>query len=449
MNLKPYLFLGAALAIPFASAQAAKSDYSISVDHSDGLYDMGETATFAIENKNPDSSKTAEYRLTKNLWKTLDTVSLDTAAANQEVTYTSRESGWFRCSVLLPGERRPAAMSGIVFGADSFEPTRETPADFDKFWNQQKARLAASPAEAIVSPVTSEQFAIETQNPDHLAKVQRLEAMGYSYFNVEIPTPGTEPMRGYFAMPSDSSAGENPAILVFHAAGVKGGWCRSSLVNTLAMAEKYKALVLDINAHGMLNGQPQSYYDELEDGELKNYRYQGNDDRDNNYFLGMNLRLLRGIDFLCSRPEWDGKNLITYGVSQGGGQALAAAGLDSRVSATIAIVPALSNIAGEIPGWPGLNKAKTGTPEGDVVEKTMSYFDTVNFASRIQGDTLITVGLSDTTCPAPSVFAVYNQIKAPKEIISVPDGTHHGLSVPSSDLRKIYHNFILKHTKNE
>ena len=99
------------------------------------------------------------------------------------------------------------------------------------------------------------------------------------------------------------------------------------------------ALSFDLNAHGMLNGQPDSYYDSLQQNDLKNYPYIGLGSKKDFYFRGMYLRLMRTLDFLTSQPEWDGKRIMVIGESQGGGQALATAGLDHRVTAVIATVP--------------------------------------------------------------------------------------------------------------
>ena len=46
----------------------------------------------------------------------------------------------------------------------------------------------------------------------------------------------------------------------------------------------------------------------------------------------MFVRLARALDFLTTRPEWDGKTLAVIGHSQGGCQALVAGGLDERVT---------------------------------------------------------------------------------------------------------------------
>ena len=123
------------------------------------------------------------------------------------------------------------------------------------------------------------------------------------------------------------------------------------------------ALCFDLNAHGMLNGQPDEYYNNLDAGELKNYYVSGLESREDFYFRGMYLRLIRTIEFLTRQPEWDGKRILVIGESQGGGQALAAAGLDSRVSAVVATVPAMCDW-GCAGGTPGRSLGSARLPAG-------------------------------------------------------------------------------------
>ena len=83
-------------------------------------------------------------------------------------------------------------------------------------------------------------------------------------------------MRGYFAKPKSAVPKSLPIVLFVHAAGVKGSWCLAqpeTAVNYAKMGNG--ALAFDLNAHGMLNGQPQEYYDDLEAGELKGYYLSG------------------------------------------------------------------------------------------------------------------------------------------------------------------------------
>ncbi|WP_309383133.1 acetylxylan esterase [Cerasicoccus frondis] len=446
MALKKSILTTLIATLSWVPVHAAQSQYSVSVDHPDGVYAIGETAVFQVKRDEAAIGDIAEYRIWQNRWDTVSTQPLNSQLVDEAISYTSPEHGWFRCSVRLPDVKRPAAEAGVIFGTEAFQPKLPPPDDFDAFWARQKERLAASPATPTIEPLTAEQFELEAKNPDHRNKINRI-AEGFTYANVEIPCLDVQPVRGYYSAPKDAAPGSCPAIILFHAAGVDGGWCRSSLVQTLSYAEKYNAIVIDINAHGMLNGQPQSYYDRLAEGELKNYRHQGNQNRDDFYFLGMFLRLMRAIDFLCDQPEWDGQHLVAYGISQGGGQVLAAAGLDERVSAAVAIVPGLCDISGDISGWPGLGKAEIGTTEGDAIANTMRYFDAVYFSARSKADTLLAVGLIDITCPPPGIFAAYNQLPSSKRIISVPDQGHHQMSVPTSQLRREYEDFIKEHLK--
>ena len=42
-------------------------------------------------------------------------------------------------------------------------------------------------------------------------------------------------------------------------------------------------------------------------------------DRRTYYFRSVYLRIVRGLDYLSSRDDWDGKTLLLTGRSQGGG----------------------------------------------------------------------------------------------------------------------------------
>lgn len=79
-------------------------------------------------------------------------------------------------------------------------------------------------------------------------------------------------------------------------------------------------IALDYNAHGIPNGKPKEFYDELAKKDLKDYRYAGADNRDNSFFRVLYLRTMRALEFLMKQPEWDGKILVVNGTSQGGGR---------------------------------------------------------------------------------------------------------------------------------
>jgi cephalosporin-C deacetylase-like acetyl esterase len=304
-----------------------------------------------------------------------------------------------------PGFLQMRARSGkaSVLAAAGVEPLKlkpslPVPEDFDSFWKGQKALLAAVPMKA-------KKTRVETK------------AVGVELEDVQVDCVGEVPVSGYLAKPAGAKAKSLPAILTVHGAGVVSG---SAGVVSWAVREG-GLLAMDINAHGLPNGRPAAFYKALAAGALKDYRVKGREDREQVYFKGMFLRLVRAIDFLTAEPEWDGKTLIVYGSSQGGFQALAAAGLDERVTFICAGVPAGCDHsgmkAGRIAGWP---KLVAVDDRGQPVEASLQaarYYDAVNFASRARcRGAAVTVGFVDATCPPTSVYAAFNALTVPKKM---------------------------------
>lgn len=145
------------------------------------------------------------------------------------------------------------AIIGLVVDPDNFNPGTKRPKDFNRFWKQQKKELRS--------------LSINVKS-----KLVKDIEPGYSCSDVDINCTGPKPARGYFAKPESAEPKTLPIVLFVHAAGVKGSWCLSQPENAVRFAKMGKGtLAFDLNAHGMLNGQPQEYYDKLEQGELKNF----------------------------------------------------------------------------------------------------------------------------------------------------------------------------------
>jgi len=199
----------------------------------------------------------------------------------------------------------------------------------------------------------------------------------------------------------------------------------------------------------MINGQSVDYYLELERGELRNYYHQGVEDRDEYYFRGMYLRLIRTLDFLTSQPEWDGERILVLGESQGGGQSLVAAGLDERVSAVVATVPAMCNFYGTfdnaIGGWPDPMGTKS---DKEKMLETIPYFDAAHILKGSKATFVTEIGLIDVTCPSYSVYAALNQVKGKKITLGVPYRGHQMNSRRHKDHYEIWDNTVHK-TKND
>lgn len=201
-------------------------------------------------------------------------------------------------------------------------------------------------------------------------------------------------------------------------------------------------LFLNLNAHGIANDQPASFYQALREGELKAYPFINSTDRDTYYMKGMIVRLIRAIEFMKTLPEWNGKDIVVGGGSQGGAQALFAAGADPQVTEIYADVPAMCDHAGSLvdrqAGWPGLYFRENGRimvkqdydrknakPGDEGMIRTAGYFDAASFARQIRCKAYIRTGGVDGVCPPTGVFAAYNNIPSTdKEIDFAPLGAH-------------------------
>lgn len=396
------LFSLLTLLVSLNGQEAPALQLTTATDKPDAIYQVGDSVTFTIEAKlagAPAEGLTLTCVLSKDGVQPRPAVQVPLIQGKATLTATLDEPGFLQLRVQ---SGKTTALAAAAFSPLALQPSMSPPEDFDTFWQAQKKALSTVPMKALTTP-------------------QNTQAAGVELYDVQVDCAGGAPVSGYLAKPTGAKPRSLPALLTVHGAGV-----RSSSTGITSWAVKEGGiLAMDINAHGIPNGRPQAFYDDLAAGELKDYRAQGREDREQIYFKGMFLRLMRALDYLTSLPEWDGKTLIVYGGSQGGYQALAAAGLDPRVTYICAGVPAGCDHTGmaaqRIAGWPKLVALDaSGTPIPASLQAAR-YFDAVNFATRArcQGAAL-TVGFIDTTCPPTSVYAAYNALPIPKQIHTSP-----------------------------
>ena len=81
-------------------------------------------------------------------------------------------------------------------------------------------------------------------------------------------------------------------------------------------------LTLNVEPHDVPSDMPQAFYDALP-RIIKRYNTIGHLSRDESYFLRMYLGDHRAVEYLASRPDWDGKTIVVMGTSMGGQQSFA------------------------------------------------------------------------------------------------------------------------------
>ena len=103
-----------------------------------------------------------------------------------------------------------------------------------------------------------------------------------------------------------------------------------------------------------------------------------------------------------------------------------AAGLDQRVSAVVAIVPAMcdwfGSLKGRMGGWPQPFESDCQKKE---MLKALPYFDAANILKDSKAIIYTEIGLIDRVCPSTSVYAAINQAGSQKIIYTVPYRAHH------------------------
>ncbi|MFW2512171.1 acetylxylan esterase [Demequina sp. SO4-13] len=146
----------------------------------------------------------------------------------------------------------------------------------------------------------------------------------------------------------------------------------------------------------------------------------------------------RACDAARSLPGVDADRVIFAGASQGGGIALAVAGLVPDLAGVMADVPFLCHfersldLSSEFPYAEVVQYLAVFRGERERTLDTLSYFDGVNHAKRAQAPTLMSVALMDFVCPPSTGYAAFNWYgghAAPdvrKEMAVYPYNGHEG-----------------------
>lgn len=383
-----------------------KSPYNytleLQINRSDGIYSTGKTVKVypvVFANTSILASGTVQWELTEYVGNKVTSGSIE-LGIGAALYVEAKEPASYLCEVTFKPEKSDdiKVSIGFVVEPDKFTPSWEIPADFDDFWIKQKQRLAEVPLQP---------------------QLVQIKAEGCNAFDITVPCVDDVSTSGLFLMPKDSPPGSCPAIITLHGAGVQG-----AVFNSIIPFVSKGYIALDINAHGLPNLLQADFYSEIAEKNLANYRIRNfcDESPDNIYFVNMFLRVKRAIDFMASRPEWDGRNIFLVGSSQGGFQALAGAYLDDRVTAIVAAVPAGSNILEG--GWPSSAGLASLESDKKFLKKNIPYVDGISFASRLEIPVALTVGLIDSTCPPIGVFSVYNACKGKKVIFANPETGH-------------------------
>ena len=316
----------------------------------------------------------------------------------------------------------------VGFDADKITPYTKEPADFTAFWQRNVDEMEKSKLSYTLED------AQEYTTDKMTCQLLKLE------------TAGGHSIYAYLFLPKDKPMGSCPIVICPPGAGIK----------TIKEPLRHRyygeggCIRLEMEIHGLDPRLPKARFDEI--GKLfsqtnsSSYFSFGMDNRDRYYMKNVYLGLVRAIDFATSLPQWDGRNVVMQGGSQGGALSLVAAGLDKRVTLCVVNHPALSDMAGYLEkgrtgGYPHF-KVKDG-PLTTETAKVLAYYDVVNFSRHVSCPVYMTWGYNDITCPPTTSYAVWNTLKCPKESLVTPINEHW-----TSDATEYgQYEWIMKHLK--
>ena len=292
----------------------------------------------------------------------------------------------------------------------NYKPPRQEPEDFDGFWRSTLTEARGYALEPTFHPV---EVGLKT----------------VSCFDVTFSGYGGQKIKGWFLRPHTD--GPLPGIVEFIGYGGGRGHPTDWL---LWPSAGFAYLVMDTRGQGSTwrKGDTPDLPTEGANAHFPGFLTQGVLDPKTYYYRRLFVDGVRAVEALKSRAEVDPERIIVTGVSQGGGVALAVAGLEPSLAAVLPDVPFLchyrraTQITNATPYKEIANYCKTHRNNVERVFHTLGYFDGVNFAARASARALFSVALMDEICPPSTVFAAFNHYAGEKDIRVYPYNGHEG-----------------------
>jgi cephalosporin-C deacetylase len=159
---------------------------------------------------------------------------------------------------------------------------------------------------------------------------------------------------------------------------------------------------------------------------------RGIDSRETYYYRRVFADAVRAVEAARELDVVDASRVSVVGGSQGGGIALAVAGLVPDLAAVAAYVPFLCDFRRatvitdadpykEIGRYLAVHRHRASS-----VHDVLAYFDGVNFARRATAPALFTTALMDPTCPPSTVFGAFHAYAGAADVTVWPYNGHEG-----------------------
>jgi cephalosporin-C deacetylase len=295
---------------------------------------------------------------------------------------------------------------------ETYQGSTPRPADFDEYWADGLAELAAIDPAAHTTPASF-------QTP--FARCSDLWFTG---------THGAK-IHARLVEPDPAPSQPGPAVLMFHGlSGRAPDW--SGMLAYAAAGITVAAL--DCRGQG----------GESDDaGGVPGWTLRGHimrglpDDPARAYYRQVYLDTKQLARVVFEMDTVDETRVGATGGSQGGGLTLACASLEPRIARAAAVFPYLcdykrvwdlelaKNAYADIEDW--FRRFDPLHEREDEVFTKLGYIDVAQLTPWIEAEVLMSTGFEDRVCPPSTQFAAYNKITSKKSLRAYPDFGHEGL----------------------
>lgn len=286
------------------------------------------------------------------------------------------------------------------------------PADFDSFWDQALADLAATDPRV-------EWVAADFQVPYAECLHMYFTGVGGARIHAKLVRPrpvARDPM---------------PAIAMFHGYSASSGDWFDKLPYAAA---GFTVAAMDCRGQGGRSEDPGG----VAGTTLRGHIIRGLDGGPGQlYYRNVFLDTAQLARLLMEMPQVDASRVGACGGSQGGGLTLACAALEPRLNRIFSVFPFLSDYKRvwdmdlDQRAYQELReyfmKFDPRHEREEEVFNRLGYIDIQNLAKRIRCTVHMVTGLMDEVCPASTQFAAYNKITSEKDVTLYPDFGHGGL----------------------